>query len=158
MVTVKYDDLSMAFEFVSSGDPFENRAFISRDTGTVYWISEANPIEDDELPGDLETSDRYIMVPHKHDLDLGKALVFRFAAEQLPHRLDSITALFRHRGAYSRFKQLLSSEGCLDRWYAYENETTEQALLDWCTENEIQLDGKSGQQSALALKPDVEQE
>ncbi len=147
MATVKYDELSLAFEFVSFGAPFENRAFISRDTGAVYWISEGNPIEDDELPADLETSDRYIAVPHKHDLDLGQALVFRFAAEHLPHQLARVTACFRHRGGYARFKDLLSSEGYLDSWYSYETEATEQALRDWCTENEIQIDGNSGQQS-----------
>ena len=65
MITVKYDDLLAAFDFVSFGAPFEHRAFVSRDTGAVYWISETNPIEEEELPDDLETSDRYIAIPHK---------------------------------------------------------------------------------------------
>ena len=137
MITVKYDDLSSAFDFVSFGAPFEHRAFVSRDTGAVYWISETNPIEDEELPDDLEASDRYIAVPHKNELDLGNHLALRFAEEQLPHRFATIEAFFRHRGAYARFKELLSSEGCLDKWYAYEAEATDQSLRDWCTANEI---------------------
>ena len=52
MITVKYDDLSAAFDFVSFGAPFEHRAFVSRDTGAVYWVSETNPIEEEEPPDD----------------------------------------------------------------------------------------------------------
>jgi hypothetical protein len=63
MVTTKYDDLSAAFDFVSFGAPFEHRAFVSRDTGAVYWISEANPIDEEDVPDDLETSDRYVAIP-----------------------------------------------------------------------------------------------
>jgi hypothetical protein len=148
MITVKYDDLSSAFDFVSFGAPFEHRAFVSRDTGAVYWISETNPIEDEELPDDLEVSDRYIAVPHENELDLGIHLALRFAEEQLPHRFATIEAFFRRRGAYARFKELLSSEGCLDKWYAYEAEATDQALRGWCTANEIQLDETDNQQSA----------
>jgi Uncharacterised protein family (UPF0158) len=140
MITVKYDDLSAAFDFVSFGTPFEHRAFVCRDTGAVYWISEMGPLEEEDLPDDLETSDRYIAVPHKNDLDLGSHLALRFANEQLPHRFAAIRAVFQQRGAYARFKELLSSEGCLDKWYAYEAEATEQALRAWCEANEIQLD------------------
>ena len=63
MVTVKYDELSLAFEFVSAGLPMEHNAYISIDTGQIYWISDLNPTEE-EVPDDLETSDRYIAIPH----------------------------------------------------------------------------------------------
>jgi hypothetical protein len=42
------------------------------DTGAIYWISEPNPLEE-EVPDDLETSDRHIAIPHKNDLDLGSS-------------------------------------------------------------------------------------
>jgi hypothetical protein len=86
MVTVKYDDLSMAFDFVGFAGPMEHRAYVSLDTGAIYWISEANPIEEDELPDDLETSDRYIAIPHKNEFDLGNDLARRFVEERLPDR------------------------------------------------------------------------
>jgi hypothetical protein len=73
VVAVKYEDLSAAFDFVSSAAPMEHQAYISIDTGTIYWISELNPLEE-EVPEDLETSDRYIAIPHKNDLDLGRDL------------------------------------------------------------------------------------
>jgi len=147
MVTVKYEDLSAAFDFVSFGAPFEHRAFVSLDTGAIYWISETSPIDEEDLPDDLETSDRYIAIPHKNELDLGNNLALRFAEEQLPHRYSTIAAAFRHRGAYARFKELLVAEGCLEKWYAFEAGSTERALRDWCKENQIDVETGS-QQSA----------
>jgi len=61
MVTVEHNDLSLAFDFVSSAAQLEHRAYVCMDTGVIYWISELNPLEE-EVPEDLETSDRYIAV------------------------------------------------------------------------------------------------
>jgi hypothetical protein len=140
VVAVKYEDLSAAFDFVSSAAPMEHQAYISIDTGTIYWISELNPLEE-EVPEDLETSDRYIAIPHKNDLDLGRDLALRFAAAELPDRYNLVAQFFRHRGAYARFKELLASEGRLEKWYAFEGESTERALRDWCTANDISVIG-----------------
>ena len=139
MVTIKYDDLSGAFDFVSFAAPFEHRAFVSLDTGAIHWISETSPIDEEDLPDDLDTSDRYIAIPHKNDLDLGNNLALRFAEEQLPHRYASVEACFGHRGAYARFKELLAAERCLEKWYAFEAESTERALRNWCQENNIEV-------------------
>jgi uncharacterized protein UPF0158 len=141
MVTVKYEDLSTAFDFVSFGTPMEHRAYISLDTGSIYWVSEADAIDQEELPADLETSDRYIEIPHKNDLDLGSRLALRFVEEHLPHRYAAAESVFRQRGAYGRFKALLAADGYLEKWYAFENEATERALREWCEMNQIQLDG-----------------
>jgi hypothetical protein len=140
VVAVKYEDLSAAFDFVSFAAPMEHQAYISIDTGTIYWISELNPLEE-EVPEDLETSDRYIAIPHKNDLDLGRDLALRFAAAELPDRYNMVAQFFRHRGAYARFKELLASEGRLEKWYAFEGESTERALRDWCTANDISVIG-----------------
>ena len=108
MVKVKYDDLSAAFDFVSFAAPFEHRAFVSLDTGAIHWISETSPLDEEELPDDLEESDRYLPIPHKNDLDLGNNLALRFAEEQLPNRYADVADFFRRRGAYARFKELLA--------------------------------------------------
>ena len=138
MVAVKLDDLSLAFEFVGAGPPRENNAYISLDTGEIFWTSEMNPMDED-VPDDLETSDRYLSVPRKTDLDLGKRLALRFAANELPGCYDQVAGFFRREGAYARFKALLDSKGALDRWYAYEAESIEQALRAWCAENGLEL-------------------
>lgn len=147
MVTVKYEDLSAAFDFVSFAAPLEHRAYISMDTGTIHWISELNPL-DEEVPDDLEFSDRYIAVPHKNDLDLGSHLALRFAADELPDQYARIEGFFRHRGAYGRLKELLAAEGRLEEWYAFEAESTAKALRQWCAENGIDVINDDHERSA----------
>ena len=148
MVTVKYDDLSAACDFVSFAAPCEHCAFVSRDTGAIYCVSETSPVDDEEIPDDLETSDRYISIPHKNDLDLGTRLALRFAEEQLADRYADVEACFRHRGAYARFKELLAAEQSLEKWYAFEAESTERALREWCAANEIELAEDDSERSA----------
>ena len=139
MVTINYDDLSAAFDFVSFAAPMEHRAYVSLDTGAIYWISETDPIDEQGLPEDLDTSDRYIAIPHKNELELGNNLALRFVEEQLPNRFADVEAFFRRRGAYARFKDLLAAAGRLEAWYAFEAEAIARALRDWCLANEIKL-------------------
>jgi len=140
VVVVKYEDLSAAFDFVSFAAPMEHQAYISIDTGTIYWISELSPLEE-EVPEDLETSDRYIAIPHKSDLDLGSGLALRFAAAELPDRYNMLAQFFRNRGGYAQFKEFLASEGSMNKWYEIKAENTEQAIRDWCTANDISVIG-----------------
>lgn len=138
MVTVAYEEVLSAFEFVGSAAPMEHSAYISLDTGQIYCVSELASM-DEELPDDLDTSDRYLVVPHKIELDLGKNLALRFAAQELPDSYEQVASIFRRKGAYARFKQLLEDRGILENWYKFEAETTEKALREWCAENDIQI-------------------
>jgi hypothetical protein len=148
MVTIKYDDLSLAFDFVSSGAPMEHRAFVSLETGKVYWVSEVNPVDEEELPDDLDAPGRYLEIPHKNDLDLGRQLALRFTEERLPAQYNRVADIFHRRGAYRGFKELLASEGCLEQWYAFETEASDRALRDWCQENDIHVGERDGERSA----------
>jgi hypothetical protein len=122
-----------------AGPPSAAEGLAAAAGGPGEWSSDPARRFRYDLPDDLDTSERYIAVPHKNDLDLGRNLALRFAAEQLPHQCERIEGFFRHRGAYARFKDLLASEGCLEQWYAFEAESTERALRDWCEANEIRL-------------------
>jgi hypothetical protein len=139
VVAVKHDDLSLAFDFVSFAAPMEHNAYVSLDTGKVYWTSDFNDAFDEELPDDLETSDRYLAIPHKNELDLGRSLALRFVEQELPARYDQVEGFFRRKGAYACFKDLLEHEGVLDRWYAFEAESVDRALRQWCAENDIEI-------------------
>jgi hypothetical protein len=72
-------------------------------------------------------------------LDLGKNLALRFAAQELPDSFEQVASIFRRKGAYGRFKQLLEDNGVLENWYKFEAEATEKALRDWCAANDIQI-------------------
>ena len=111
MAAVKYDGLETAFAFVSSAPPTENAAYISLDTGTIYWTSEFNPL-DEEVPDDLETSDRYIAVPHKNDLDLGRNLALRFVTQELPDQADQSAGSSGARALTLASRTCWSRRGC----------------------------------------------
>lgn len=136
MVTIKYSDLRDAFDFISSGDPFDSSAFICADTGVIYCTSDTLEL-DEEVPEDLETSDRYIAVPHKNELNLGRDLVLSFVDQALPDDYGTVAGFFRRKGAYSRFKQLLESRGVLEAWYTFEAHAVEAALRQWCEVNDV---------------------
>lgn len=93
VVSVPYDEILSAFEFVSSAAPTEHNAYISMDTGQIHWVSELASM-DEEIPENLDTSNQYISVPHKNDLDLGRKLVLRFAAQEMPQVYDEVRAIF----------------------------------------------------------------
>ena len=134
---VKFDELSEAFEFVSSGQQCENNAYIHTDTGTIYYVSQMAGI--DELPDDFETSENYVEIPHRNELNLGRDLVFTFVDKNLPDEFNAVADIFRRRGAYSRFKDLLQAGGMLDSWYEFEKNAIDAALRNWCQETGIRL-------------------
>jgi hypothetical protein len=147
VVAIPYEELISAFEFVSAAAPAEHNAYISLDTGQIHWVSELASM-DEEVPEDLDTSDRYISVPHKNDLDLGRRLVLRFVEQEMPDAYSEVRAIFQRKGAYGRFKGLLESQGQLEKWYRFEADAHEKALREWCADNDIQIIEKSGTAAA----------
>jgi hypothetical protein len=137
MMPVSFLDLQLAFEFVSSGGTGENQAYLDRQSGKIYWHSEFGD-NDEELPDDID-DEKYILIPDKRELDLGKALVLDFAREFLPDDYDEVRHIFSRRGAYHRYKNLLVRRGALERWYDFLNKSEETALREWCAENGIEL-------------------
>lgn len=139
----KFKDIVHAFEFANTGgDIAEFRAFVCRQTGTIYSDTggfDSGEEDEDELPDDIEDATKYVPLPDKRELDLGKSLVMAFARQELPDDLDDVRSFFSKRGGYSKFKALLAHRGAIDRWHRFENEATEQALRAWCTDNEIEI-------------------
>ena len=80
MTTIDYKELELALDFVSGEAIVSATAYISRDSGKIYWESSEL---DEELPRDIEDSELYVQVPSKYELDLGKPLALKFAVERL---------------------------------------------------------------------------
>jgi phosphinothricin acetyltransferase len=116
-------------------------------------VSDLLDDEEEELPQDLETSDRYIAVPHKNDLDLGRRLVTRFVRQAMPQQVAQVENIFSRRGAYARFKDLLDAKGQLENWYRFEATAQDEALRAWCAENDIELSAKPGSKSVQEPSP-----
>ena len=97
--------------------------------------------DSDELPDNIEDPNKYIEIPHKNKLDLGKNLVMRFVIEFMPDDIYKVENIFKRKGAYSRFKSLLEREELLKEWHDYEHKWRRIALKDWCYDNKIDFVG-----------------
>ncbi len=139
MTAVNLDELSFAMDWVST-DFLENGAYVCRDSGKIHRIS-GDPDEldeEEEVPDNIDDSDKYIPVPDKRDLDLGSHLVFDFTARYLPQHYDQVRDMFRRKGAYGRFKGLLERQDKLQAWHAFSDEQATKALKEWCKEEGLQ--------------------
>jgi len=140
MAKFSFSDIENAFMFVSSAMYGMHSALLCKDTGKILYRSDMSGIdeiaEEDEL--DLE---QCVRIPHKNVLDLGSSLVFEFVEEHLPEDYERVRQIFRRKGAYSYYKDLLERRGLLKEWYETENGREEQALRRWCKDNGIELKG-----------------
>jgi len=138
---ITFSEIQDAFLFVSSAQYGMHSAILGKDSGRIYYRSEAGDI--DEIDDEELDCDTFIEIPHKNDLDLGLNLVFDFVelhlADEMMDEMIYVQRIFHGSGAYGRFKDLLEQKGMLQRWYDFENLREEEALRQWCTENEISL-------------------
>jgi hypothetical protein len=105
---IDWNELEATVEFVSSG----NEAVLCRKTGKFLWHSDLE--EDlDAWPDDVDDEEKYLVIPDKRDLDLGKTLVLEFARQYLPDEFNEIRRIFSRRGAYGQFRELLHRKGRL---------------------------------------------
>jgi hypothetical protein len=136
---IKFSDIEDAFFFVSMGEMYMNSAILCIKTGQIFYISDFG--DSDELPEDIDDdTDKYIEIPHKNELDLGKPLVLEFLIMYLPDSVEKVNSFFRKKGAYSKFKDLIDAKGLLDKWYAFEEEEQNKALREWCKDNDINFE------------------
>ncbi len=136
---IEFKDIVDAFDFVNFAQMCEHQALLNKETGKIYWYSEFGDNEE-ELPEDID-NDKYIEIPHKNELDLGRNLVLDFSYEHLPNEVEKIDTFFRSKGAYSKFKTLLENKKLIDEWYEFESSAQEKALRAWCKTSEIKVHG-----------------
>jgi hypothetical protein len=136
---VKFQDVEEAYDFVSFGPYGDHSALLDKSTGKIHWHSESGDL--DEIPEKMWESEDMIEIPHKKDLGLGNHLVFEFIKSQAPDDYPDVREIFSKRGAYARYKSFLESKGILQEWYDFEQKAQQQALREWCEENEIELTG-----------------
>ena len=134
---INFSDIEMAFEFVSSAPMTAHTAILCKDTGEIYYTSDSGDM--DEVPEDAYYNDDCIKIPHKNDMDLGRNLVFEFMDQYLPNDFERVRQIFRRKGAYARYKDLLEDRGQLKKWYDFENTRQTETLREWCRENQIKL-------------------
>ena len=133
----KFQDIEMAYDFVNDSPYGDHSAVLRKDTGKILYHSEMSDM--DEISDDDWESEDSVEIPHKNDLHLGKRLVFDFVLENLPDDINHVRQIFNRRGAYGRYKDFVESKGILQSWYDFEAKQQEQALRQWCKENDIEV-------------------
>jgi hypothetical protein len=84
---VSLKDIQEAFEFVCGGG--EHQAFLCKQSGKLYCHS--GLCDDlDMLPDDIGDSEKFLQIPDKRELDLGKPLALDFARQFLPGDFDDV--------------------------------------------------------------------
>ena len=139
MAKFTLSEIQDAFEFVNSGGISSNSALLCKDTGKILYKSDDADL--DEI-GNIEKYDFEMCfdIPDKNDLRLGRTLVYEFVDKNLPNDYEIVEQFFKHRGAYSRYKNLLENRGLLQEWYDFENKRQKDALLEWCNDRGIEIE------------------
>src|SRR5258708_30659140 len=99
---VKFEEILDAFEFVSASGLGEHQAFLCIQSGKIHCHSDLSDLDEpdapeEELPEDVEDDEKYLEIPDKRELDLGKPLALDFAREVLPGDFGAVQRMFRSR-------------------------------------------------------------
>ena len=78
---VTLSDLLDGFLWADARSGFEFRAYICRQTGKIYYHTDYDSGEIEEpLPDDIEDTEKFLPIPDKYGLDLGKPAGARLRA------------------------------------------------------------------------------
>ena len=152
-VRVKLSDIIEGMEFQSD----ESSSYLNKKTGEVVLISdyemraaESNdPIEDvpdwekDQVLAAreilAETGD-YISLPSKYDInEYGIMEDFCWSLEDT-RKGEFLHGLIGGPGTFRRFKDALFKYGIEEDWYTYRSDALKEIAVEWCRENNIDLD------------------
>ncbi|MFQ3224993.1 MAG: hypothetical protein ACI8Z5_001247 [Lentimonas sp.] len=75
-------------------------------------------------------------------------MIWRFVGIERPGLEPKVRDIFSRRGAYRRWKDFLENNGLLDKWYTFANESTREALIDWCHTHEIPIEHSTSPKQA----------
>ena len=152
-VRVKLDDIIDGLECQSD----ESSAFLDKRTGKVVLINdyEMRAAEDDDPMEDFpdweqdlvriakeilaETGD-YIELPTKFDINEYSIMEEFCLGIKDPETRAIFCRLRKGSGAFRRFKDAVHEYEIADDWYKYREDALKQIAIEWCQENDIDID------------------
>jgi len=136
-MAVDLDDLWLAYEMQSQlhdgwGEPGAG-AWLDLEKGVLIVYSGDGVIDDETPPpDDIDDNPRYVPIPTRQELDLGRELALDFMAEHRPDEVQWALDTLRRRGGWHRFKDHLEDIGLIREWFDYQERRTNEALKAWC--------------------------
>ena len=152
-ISVKLDDIIEGLEFQSD----ESSSFLDKKTGEVVLMTDyamraaedEEPLEElDDWERDLVTiareiiaeSGRYIPLPTKYDID-EYSIMENFCVSLDKQEIgDILYDLISGSGAFRRFKDAIYKYGVEDQWYKYRDNALKEIAIEWCRENNIEVE------------------
>ena len=130
-------DLSADFSFY----------FLDRRTGEIEMITEEvwDAAENDELISEypewqrelilkareIQSTDNFVELPDKSDID-SYAMMERFCQEYSDRHVSAtLSAAIKGKGAFRRFKDMISDLGIENEWYRFEQQRLEEIAVEW---------------------------
>jgi hypothetical protein len=145
-MTVTWDNLLLALEFVNRGYLGQHQAFLCKESGKIYYYDDnADPYADQGLPFDINDEEKYLAIPNKQQLDLSRSVALDFARQFLANDFDLVRRIFSKGGGYRKFKALLVRRRALDRWHEFETRAAQKALRQWCADSSVEIADSSDQ-------------
>jgi hypothetical protein len=142
MPTIDRDDLHLAVEHVTGGGSYGAAAYVDRHTGAILWAGDGM---EEPLPDDVDDEERYLPVPTKKQLGLGRNDALAFTEQHAPQLLERAEYIFSVAGAFDRFKQLMHEHDLLDAWYACQDKRLWEELEAWAELHDLRPAKPKGQ-------------
>jgi hypothetical protein len=113
----------------------------------------------DEKKPESGTRPRYIQIPDKYKLNIGRTLVLQFTREYFPEDYRDIFNRFKRPHAYTWWRIFLEDQKKLQEWHEFRNRKTKEALIDWCNNNHFEYyDDFAGGGKKLAQETNTDPE
>lgn len=88
----------------------------------------------------LKDSSSFIELPDQYELN-EYSMMEDFIDEQVnDNYAEKLSIAISGKGAFRRFKDTVNNLGIADDWYKYRDEQYKQFILEWCKQQEIELD------------------
>jgi hypothetical protein len=152
-VRVKLSDIIDGMESQSD----ESSSFLNKKTGEVILMTDyaMRAAEDNEPLEDVPDWERelvstgreilagtgeYIQLPTKYDIN-EYGIMENFCTSLDRREIgDILYDLISGSGAFRRFKDAVYKYGVEDEWYKYRNNAIKEIAIEWCRENNIELE------------------
>lgn len=140
---VKLQDVIDALELTSDDISY----FLDKRNGEIEMVTEEvwSAAEDDELISEypewqrelilkareIQSTDHFIELPSKTEIN-SYEIVERFCDEYPNRRIsERLSAVIQGKGAFRRFKGLISDLGIHDEWNRFEHQSFEKLAIEW---------------------------
>lgn len=130
---VKLEDVIEAMEMTDKYSEY----FLDKQTGEIEWVSDMamSMVEREKICNRLDEHGFYRL---PSSLDIREYDLMNEFIHGLPESVQGqVLSTIRGKGAFRRFKEMLTEMGILQEWYKFRENAFKQLAAKWCRENDI---------------------